>query len=194
MNFLWVMLVYQSITCLSATHFQLLTVKSKFPRDDAKRCWAFARLQSTSWDFSVFLDQRKWFQACWKTTTSWFKVTFWSPSWRSLNLWKGHLNIPKRAPAELPGTHFCFLISNPALIDCSDFGNSGGSLNLQIESRDTNSRYTISAQNISPFTLLMENLAPILVCSETPSQFHENSNWKVDGTVPTYWFVRRTLY
>ena len=29
-------------------------------------------------------------------TTRWFKVTFLSPSWRSLNLWKGHLTIPKR--------------------------------------------------------------------------------------------------
>ena len=27
----------------------------------------------------------------------WFKVTFWSPSWRSLNLWRGHLTIPKRS-------------------------------------------------------------------------------------------------
>ena len=27
----------------------------------------------------------------------WFRVTFWSPSWRSLNLWKDHLTIPKRA-------------------------------------------------------------------------------------------------
>ena len=27
----------------------------------------------------------------------WFKVTFLSPSWRSLNLWRGHLTIPKRS-------------------------------------------------------------------------------------------------
>ena len=27
----------------------------------------------------------------------WFKVTFLSPSWRSLDLWKGSLTIPKRA-------------------------------------------------------------------------------------------------
>ena len=27
----------------------------------------------------------------------WFKMTFLSPSWRSLNLWKGHLSIPKRS-------------------------------------------------------------------------------------------------
>ena len=32
-----------------------------------------------------------------KPNTTWFKVTFWSPSWRSLNPWKGHLTIPKRA-------------------------------------------------------------------------------------------------
>ena len=29
--------------------------------------------------------------------TRWFKLTFWSASWRSLNLWKGHLTIPKRS-------------------------------------------------------------------------------------------------
>ena len=27
----------------------------------------------------------------------WFKVTFWSPSWTSLSLLKGHLTIPKRS-------------------------------------------------------------------------------------------------
>ena len=30
-------------------------------------------------------------------------VTFLSDRWRSLNLWKDHLTIPKRSPAELPG-------------------------------------------------------------------------------------------
>ncbi len=30
--------------------------------------------------------------------TRWFKVTFLSPIWRSLNPWKGHLTIPKRSP------------------------------------------------------------------------------------------------
>ena len=30
-------------------------------------------------------------------SSRWFKVTFSSPSWRSLNLWKGHLTIPKRS-------------------------------------------------------------------------------------------------
>ena len=29
--------------------------------------------------------------------TRWFNVTFLSPSWRSLNLQKGHLTIPKRS-------------------------------------------------------------------------------------------------
>ena len=41
--------------------------------------------------------------------TRWFKVTFWSPSWRSLNLWKGHLTIPKRSPRI--ARHFLFLRS-----------------------------------------------------------------------------------
>ena len=31
------------------------------------------------------------------STTRWFKVAFLSPSWRSLNLWSGHLSIPKRS-------------------------------------------------------------------------------------------------
>ena len=33
----------------------------------------------------------------WKRPARWFKVTFLSASWRSLNLWKGHLTIPKRS-------------------------------------------------------------------------------------------------
>ena len=32
-----------------------------------------------------------------KTTARWFKVTYWSPIWRSLNHLKGHLTIPKRS-------------------------------------------------------------------------------------------------
>ncbi len=31
------------------------------------------------------------------TDARWFKVTFLSPSWRSLNLWKGHFTISKRS-------------------------------------------------------------------------------------------------
>lgn len=27
----------------------------------------------------------------------WFNVSFWSPSWRSLQLWKGHFHHPKKA-------------------------------------------------------------------------------------------------
>ena len=34
--------------------------------------------------------------------TRWFKVTFLSPSWRSLKLWKGHLPIPKRSQRITP--------------------------------------------------------------------------------------------
>ena len=43
-----------------------------------------------------------------KSSTRWFKVTALSPSWRSLNLWRGHLTIPKRSPAELPGIQASF--------------------------------------------------------------------------------------
>ena len=33
----------------------------------------------------------------WQMRSSrWFKVTVWSPSWRSLSHWKGNLTIPKR--------------------------------------------------------------------------------------------------
>ena len=35
-----------------------------------------------------------------KKSSRWFKVTFLSPSWRSLSLWKGHLTIPKRARSQ----------------------------------------------------------------------------------------------
>ena len=36
---------------------------------------------------------QNWTTSC----TRWFKVTFLYPIWRSLNLWKGHLTIPKRS-------------------------------------------------------------------------------------------------
>ena len=43
------------------------------------------------------------------TYQPWLWTTYWDdpPSiWRSLSLWKGHLTIPKRSPAELPGNCF----------------------------------------------------------------------------------------
>ena len=43
-----------------------------------------------------------------KSSTRWFKVTILSPSWRSLNLWRGHLTIPERSLAELPGIQASF--------------------------------------------------------------------------------------
>ncbi len=49
-------------------------------------------------------DEMKSPISSWKKNSSWFKVTFWSPSWRSLNFSKrSRITIPKRAPAELPG-------------------------------------------------------------------------------------------
>ena len=36
-------------------------------------------------------------------------MTFWSPCWRSLNLWKGHLAIPKRSQRIARYFCFCFL-------------------------------------------------------------------------------------
>ena len=45
-----------------------------------------------------------------KTHTRWFKVTFSSPSWRSLNHWKGSLNHPKKVTLNhlAPVFHQCF--------------------------------------------------------------------------------------
>ena len=40
------------------------------------------------------------------SNTRWFKVTFSSPSWRSLNLWKGHLDTPKRSQRIARQMHF----------------------------------------------------------------------------------------
>ena len=43
----------------------------------------------------------------------------WSPSWRSLNPWKGHVfTIPKRSPAELPGKEcfFFFFLDHVCLV------------------------------------------------------------------------------
>ena len=54
-------------------------------------------------------------------TNGWFKVTFWFPSCRSLNLSKwSQKTIPKRAPAELPGMGFSLF----GLIYFIDFGGS----------------------------------------------------------------------
>ena len=49
--------------------------------------------------FFIWLSERPMPHKIWpkQAHTRWFKVTFWSPSWRSLNLWKGHLTIPKRS-------------------------------------------------------------------------------------------------
>ena len=44
-----------------------------------------------------------------KPCTRWFKVTFWFLGWRSLNLSKGLLTNPKRAPADLPSKRWLFL-------------------------------------------------------------------------------------
>ena len=44
-----------------------------------------------------------------KWSSIWLKVTFLSPGWRSLILWKGSIKHPKRSPAELPGTDFLLL-------------------------------------------------------------------------------------
>ena len=40
----------------------------------------------------------------WKKITRWFKVTFWSPSWRSLNLLKGHKSPSQKGHFEPPGS------------------------------------------------------------------------------------------
>ena len=37
-----------------------------------------------------------------ETTTKWFKVIFWSRSWRLLNLWTGHLTFKKSHQQNLP--------------------------------------------------------------------------------------------
>ena len=51
-------------------------------------------------------SQFHWLKSPLRKCTWWFKVTFSSPSWRSLNHWKGSLNHPKKVTiAELPGMH-----------------------------------------------------------------------------------------
>ena len=40
--------------------------------------------------------------------TRWFKVTFWSPSWRSLNPLKGSLNDPKKVTLNQQAVEFYF--------------------------------------------------------------------------------------
>ena len=49
------------------------------------------------WDCRAFIENRN---------SRWFKVTFSSPSWRSLNHWKGSLNYPKKGQFESPRLRF----------------------------------------------------------------------------------------
>ena len=49
-------------------------------------------------------------------STGRFKVTFRSLSWRWLDFWKGHLTIPKRSPAELPGISLSFMSAKVRMI------------------------------------------------------------------------------
>ena len=49
-----------------------------------------------------------------------------SPSWRSLNLWRGHLTIPKRSPAELPGNCRIF---HPSKCNWWGWNNPGATAN-----------------------------------------------------------------
>ena len=51
----------------------------------------FFCLSWTRWILSDAISSRE------KKWTRWFNMTFWSPSWRSLNAWKGQLTIPKRS-------------------------------------------------------------------------------------------------
>ena len=78
------------------------------------------RLRNSRWfsSFSQFLtgdrNVLKSVATCWLWRFStqtisprWFKVTFLSPSWSLLSLWKGHVfTIPKRSRLESPGAHF----------------------------------------------------------------------------------------
>ena len=58
-----------------------------FPR------WLNCRYVAKWWCWVVFERVFK----KWEMSTRWFKVTFSSPIWRSLNHLKGHLTIPKRS-------------------------------------------------------------------------------------------------
>ena len=63
------------ISCPLASHDLLLKAYDMFPQNFTHReFWTNLSMES-----------------------SFFPVTFWSPKWRSLNPWKGHLRHPKRS-------------------------------------------------------------------------------------------------
>ena len=70
--------------------------------------WRNPSFNKLCWTFKIVLrfETQLELQESWKMLkppTRWCKVTFWSLTWRSLNLWNGHLTIPKDHK-ELPGT------------------------------------------------------------------------------------------
>ena len=66
------------------------------------------------------------------SNSRWFNVTFLSPSWRSRNLQKGHLTIPKRSInngiiivlISLVATHICFIF-HPIPEEMIQYGHVG---------------------------------------------------------------------
>ena len=52
-------------------------------------------VEKTSWSYQLHLHLHN--TKIRKTSSKWFKVTFWFSSWRSLSPLKGHLTIPKRS-------------------------------------------------------------------------------------------------
>ena len=76
------------------------------------------RLSHTNWIMIISPGRCKNIFESTNFSTRWFKVTFWSPSWRSLN----PLNHPKKGHKELPGIWmFPKIVGEPPQIihDCS---------------------------------------------------------------------------
>ena len=81
-----------------------LPMASRFPdvfKLETKKTGYFPRRKSKvhvfSWWWDFFKREKVSSGDGKKKCSRWLKVTFLSPSWRSLNLWKGHLTIPKRS-------------------------------------------------------------------------------------------------
>ena len=61
-------------------------------------------------------SRRFWNSSTVFLSTSFFQVTLWSPKWRSLNPWTGHLTHPKGQSEEAGTSHYSWFISNVANI------------------------------------------------------------------------------
>ena len=86
---------------------------------------SFSRwVEKSTWNLKItFLEQEK-------TSSRWFKVTFWFPSWRSLNLSKWSLNHPQKGTKNCQVLNYLILVFRAvdAIPSFNDHGHVGQAL------------------------------------------------------------------